>query len=107
MTEKALAGAFERNGLKKIDPAKGGRFDPHLHQAMMEQTSTDAAPGEVIAVMQAGYELLGRLVRPAMVVVAAKDSTGGPPPAPPEKPAQPNPYAQTDNHEGEAVDTKA
>ena len=72
MTEKELIAAFERNGLKRIDPAKGDKFDPHQHQAMMEQPGSDVAPGAVIQVLQSGYELLGRLVRPAMVVVAAK-----------------------------------
>ena len=72
MTAKELLAAFERNGLKKIDPAKGEKFDPHKHQAMMEQPGTDVAPGGVVQVLQPGYELLGRLVRPAMVVVAAK-----------------------------------
>jgi len=72
MTEKELQTAFERNGLKRIDPAKGEKFDPHKHQAMMEQPATDVPPGGVIQVLQTGYELLGRLVRPAMVVVAAK-----------------------------------
>jgi molecular chaperone GrpE len=76
MTEKELQGAFERNGLKKIDPAKGDKFDPHLHQAVTEQPSTEVAAGGVVAVLQAGYELMGRLVRPAMVAVAAKGSTG-------------------------------
>ncbi len=86
MTQKALTAAFERNGLKAIDPAVGGRFDPHLHQAMMEQTSDTVAPGGVIQVLQTGYELFSRIVRPAMVVVAAKDSTGpaGAESAPPE-----------------------
>lgn len=72
MTEKELQGAFERNGLKKVEPGKGDKFDPHLHQAMMEQPAADVAPGSVIQTMQAGYELFGRIVRPAMVVVAAK-----------------------------------
>ena len=72
MTEAALQGAFERNGLKRIAPAQGEKFDPHKHQAMMEQPGTDVAPGGVVNVLQPGYELLGRLVRPAMVVVAAK-----------------------------------
>jgi molecular chaperone GrpE len=76
LTQKALAAAFERNGLKAIDPAPGAKFDPHQHQAMMEQTSDAVAPGGVIQVLQTGYELFGRVVRPAMVVVAAKDSTG-------------------------------
>jgi len=100
MTEKELQGAFERNGLKKIDPAKGERFDPHKHQAMMEQPGSDVAPGAVIQVLQPGYELLGRLVRPAMVVVAAKaggsaNGGGG------------DPYAPNDEAAGGAVDTRA
>ena len=77
MTEKELAGAFERNGLKRIEPARGEKFDPNFHQAMMEQTADDVAPGSVMQVMQSGYELMGRLVRPAMVVVADKSSGGG------------------------------
>ena len=72
MTEKELLAAFERNGVKKIHPARGDRFDPHQHQAMVELPDTDVAPGAVVEVMQSGYELLGRLVRPAMVAVAAK-----------------------------------
>ncbi len=76
MTQKDLIGAFERNGLKSIAPVAGEKFDPHLHQAMMEQTSDSVAPGMVIQVLQTGYDLFGRIVRPAMVVVAAKDSTG-------------------------------
>lgn len=91
MTEKELLTAFERNGLKKIDPAKGEKFDPHLHQAMMEQPSDEVAAGGVVAVLQAGYELMGRLVRPAMVAVAAKGSTG--PAAPEGASASANPYA--------------
>jgi molecular chaperone GrpE len=78
MTEKELLSAFERNGLKRLSPARGEKFDPHLHQAVMEQTSVTVAPGGVISVLQAGYELFGRIVRPAMVVVASKDSTGAP-----------------------------
>jgi molecular chaperone GrpE len=104
MTEKELAGAFERNGLKKIDPAKGEKFDPHKHQAMMEQPGSDVAPGAVIQVLQPGYELLGRLVRPAMVVVAAKAAG-----APPEGGGGPNPYAANDEGGagGGSVDTRA
>ena len=91
MTEKELLGAFERNGLKKIHPAQGDKFDPHLHQAVMEQPSTEVAAGGVITVLQAGYELMGRLVRPAMVAVAAKGSTG--PGGPEQAGASANPYA--------------
>ena len=76
MTEKALQTAFERNGLKRIEPAVGEKFDPHQHQAVMEHTSSEVPPGSVVQVLQTGYDLFGRIVRPAMVVVAARDSTG-------------------------------
>ncbi|MDO8798833.1 nucleotide exchange factor GrpE [Phenylobacterium sp.] len=112
MTAKSLQTAFETNGLKKIEPEKGVKFDPHQHQAMMEQPSTEVGAGGVIQVLQPGYELLGRLIRPAMVVVAAKGSTG--PSAAAGEPAggPANPYAANDvshdtSHDGEAVDTKA
>jgi len=106
MTEKELQGAFERNGLKKIDPMRGERFDPHRHQAMMEQPGTDVAAGGVVEVMQPGYELLGRLVRPAMVVVAAKDGAAAAPAAPAG--AGPNPYEAPDEADpGGAVDRRA
>lgn len=106
MTEKALQTAFENNGLKQIDPPKGEKFDPHQHQAVMEQPSTEVGAGGVIQVLQPGYELLGRLIRPAMVVVAAKGSTGevvgG------ESPAAANPYAAHDGEDaGGSVDTRA
>lgn len=104
MTEKELQGAFERNGLKRILPARGDRFDPHQHQAMMEQPGTDVAAGGIVEVMQAGYELLGRLVRPAMVVVAAK--AGAAQAEAPEAPA--NPYAAKDEDDsGGSVNTRA
>jgi len=76
MTQKALNDAFERNGLKRISPAVGERFEPHQHQAVMEQTSAEVGPGGVLQVLQDGYELFGRNLRAAMVIVAARDSTG-------------------------------
>jgi molecular chaperone GrpE len=98
MTEKELLGAFEKNGLKKIDPPRGEKFDPHKHQAMLEQPGADVTPGAVIQVLQPGYELLGRLVRPAMVVVATKAAGEG----------AANPYAANDEDPaGGSVDTRA
>ena len=106
MTEKELQAAFERNGLKKIHPAKGDKFDPHQHQAMMELAETDVAPGAIVEVMQSGYELLGRLVRPAMVVVAAKGA--GTKAKPDGDGAAANPYAATEDGEpGGSVDRRA
>jgi molecular chaperone GrpE len=106
MTEKALQSAFERNGLKRLEPARGAKFDPHQHQAMMEQPADDLGPGAVMQVLQAGYELFGRLVRPAMVVVSAKGSTGA---SPQEPSATANPYAHADgeNDAGGSVDRTA
>ena len=104
MTAKELQGAFDRNGLKRIEPAKGEKFDPHKHQAMMEQPGSDVAPGAVIQVLQPGYELLGRLVRPAMVVVAAKGAGA----AAPKADGGANPYAANDEGEaGGSIDTRA
>jgi molecular chaperone GrpE len=108
MIEKTLQQAFERNGLKKVAPAQGARFDPHLHQAMMEQPSTEVAAGGVIQTLQTGYELFGRIVRPAMVVVAAKGSTGEAPAAPIAEAAPQNPYGgQGEGDSGASIDTKA
>ena len=106
MTQKSLLSAFENNGLKKIDPPKGEKFDPHQHQAMMEQPAPDVAAGGVIQVLQPGYELRGRLIRPAMVVVAAKGSGADLPPAAEPAPSA-NPYAVGDGEAGGSVDTKA
>ncbi len=104
MTDKELQSAFERNGLKKIQPARGDKFDPHQHQAMMEVPGTDVAGGGVVEVMQPGYELLGRLVRPAMVAVAAK--AGGADGA--KAGAPPNPYSADDETDpGASVDRRA
>jgi molecular chaperone GrpE len=101
MTEKALQSAFERNGLKKIDPAVGEKFDPHRHQAVIEQPSDAAPPGSVVAVMQTGYELFGRVVRPAMVAVTPKAASAAAP-APPV-----GAYAQDEAEGGTTLDTKA
>jgi molecular chaperone GrpE len=99
MIEKDLIAAFDRNGLKRLDPPRGAKFDPHRHQAMMEQPAEDVGAGAVLQVMQAGYELHGRLVRPAMVIVSAKGSTG----AAPAEPAVVNPYAHPDAGDGAGV----
>lgn len=98
MTERELLGAFDRNGLKRVEPQAGDRFDPNLHQAMMEQPSSDVPPGSVVQTFQPGWELFGRIVRPAMVVTASKSSTAND--------AQ-NAYAGSGEPSGETLDTKA
>ncbi len=106
MTEKALQDAFSSNGLKRVDPAKGDKFDPNKHQAMMEQPAEDVPGGGVISVVQPGYELFGRVVRPAMVVVAARGSAGASPTA--ANDGNDNPYAREPQDDfGASVDTKA
>jgi molecular chaperone GrpE len=68
-TERELLAAFERHGLKRVDP-KGERFDPNFHQAIFEAERPGAPAGAVIEVLQLGYVLHDRLLRPAMVGVA-------------------------------------
>jgi molecular chaperone GrpE len=68
-TERELLGTFERHGLKRIDP-KGERFDHNFHQAIFEAERADVLPGTVVEVLQPGYVLHDRLLRPAMVGVA-------------------------------------
>lgn len=78
-TLKLLATTLERFGIEQIDPA-GEPFDPEFHEAMTMQPSADMEPGSVLTVIQKGYSLNGRLLRPAMVVVAAEppaDSENG------------------------------
>lgn len=69
-TLKLLATVMERFGVEQIDPL-GEPFDPELHEAMTMQPSAEAEPNSVLAVIQKGYALNGRLLRPARVVVAA------------------------------------
>jgi molecular chaperone GrpE len=76
-TERELLAAFERHGLRRIDP-KGERFDHNFHQAVFEIENPDRPAGTVLEVLQPGYVVHDRLLRPAMVGVAK----GGPRPAP-------------------------
>ncbi len=69
MTLKELSSAFEKQGITRISPF-GEKFDHNLHQAVAHIETNDHAAGSIIQVMQAGYTLHGRLLRPAMVTVA-------------------------------------
>ncbi len=69
ITARQLRAAFQKGGLAEIAPAAGARFDPHQHQAMAAVESA-AEPNSVVAVMQKGYALHERVVRPALVTVA-------------------------------------
>ncbi|WP_371515107.1 nucleotide exchange factor GrpE [Salinivibrio sp. ES.052] len=69
LTLKTMMDTIDKFGLKAIDP-QGQPFNPELHQAMTIQESTEHEPNTVMMVMQKGYELNGRVVRPAMVMVS-------------------------------------
>ena len=69
LTLKQLVAAFEKAHLSEISPM-GDKLDPHKHQAISMMPS-DAEANTVVQVMQKGYELAGRVIRPAMVIVAA------------------------------------
>lgn len=70
MTLKELISVFARQGIQRIDPM-GEKFDHNLHQAVAQIESPDVEPGTVVQVLQAGYTIQDRLLRPAMVGVAA------------------------------------
>jgi molecular chaperone GrpE len=88
LTLKQLSAALEKASIREIDPKPGERFDPHRHQAM---AAVEAPPGEmqepnsIVSVMQKGYRLHDRVLRPALVTVAKAV----------EKPAE-NPISDTD-----------
>jgi molecular chaperone GrpE len=67
--ERSFIALLERNGIQRSDPT-GAMFDANLHQAMAEQVTGDHPPGTVIQAWTAAWTLNGRLLRPAMVVVA-------------------------------------
>jgi molecular chaperone GrpE len=69
LTLKQLQGALEKSGVREINPAPGERFDPHRHQAMAA-VEAQSDPNSIVAVMQKGYGLHDRVLRPALVSVA-------------------------------------
>ena len=70
-TLKILGVTMQQFGIEEVDPA-GEPFDPEYHEAISMQPCDDVEPGSVVTVVQKGYSLNGRLLRPAMVVVAAE-----------------------------------
>jgi len=69
LTERELLKTLEKNGVRKFSP-QGEKFDPNVHQAMYEVPGADVPPGHVAQVVQAGYMIGERVLRPAMVGVA-------------------------------------
>jgi molecular chaperone GrpE len=104
VTERELLNVMERHGIARLNP-KGERFDPNQHQAMFEVDNPDVPDGTIVEVIQAGYVLAERVLRPALVGVAkggpkqprpsdtapseapkaANDDAAQPAPEPPEK----------------------
>ncbi len=70
-TLKLLSNAMQQFGIEEVNP-EGEPFDPERHEAISMQPSDDVEPGSVVTVVQKGYSLNGRLLRPAMVIVAAE-----------------------------------
>lgn len=70
LTLKLLVGTMEKFGITQISPAEGDAFNPDFHQAMAMQPKEGVAPNAVVHAIQKGYLLNGRLLRPAMVIVA-------------------------------------
>lgn len=95
MTERDLQSAFEKNGIVKIEPAPGEKFDHNRHQAMAEMPKRGLPKGSVAQVIRVGYALNERLLRAAEVIVA-KDEAEAPPAEasstdePPAAPADPD-----------------
>ncbi len=71
-TLKMLGNTLQQFGIAEVDP-EGEPFDPEFHEAISMQPSGDVEPGSVVSVAQKGYSLNGRLLRPAMVIVAAEE----------------------------------
>jgi molecular chaperone GrpE len=78
LTRRELEKALKKQGVRPLDP-KGEKFDPHFHQAMYEVPDADAAPGTVVEVMQTGYAIGERVLRPALVAVAKGGSKASAP----------------------------
>jgi molecular chaperone GrpE len=70
LTQRELLNAFAKHKIEKVSPKPGEKFDPHFHQAMFEAPIPGAEPGTVIEVLEAGFTIADRLLRPARVGVA-------------------------------------
>jgi len=69
-TEREMIGILERHGVKRVDPKAGDKFDPNLHQGIAEVPTPGMPTGAIVQVIQPGYTIAERLLRPAMVAVA-------------------------------------
>ncbi|QIE57962.1 nucleotide exchange factor GrpE [Pikeienuella piscinae] len=78
LTQRELLAAFAKHRIEVVEPEIGEKFNPNLHQAMFEAEVPGAPPGGVIEVMQSGFTIASRLLRPAMVGVAKAPENGAP-----------------------------
>ena len=74
ITVKEIYTVLKQNGIETIEPNKGDSFDHNIHQAMLEVPTNEFEPGCVCEVLQCGYKIYDRLLRPAMVGVSKKES---------------------------------
>ncbi len=95
MTARDMLSALERHGVKKLEP-KGEKFDPHFHQAMFEVQNPDLANNTVTEVVQEGYVIGERVLRPAMVGIAK----GGPKEIAPASENDAGPQEETGTEQG-------
>lgn len=102
MLDRELLSALDRHGVTRINP-QGERFDPNRHQAVMEQEAPEVPAGTVVQVLQPGFTIAERVLRPAVVIV----SKGGAKVPKPAEPAAAAPNAQTANEEAPAADPGA
>jgi molecular chaperone GrpE len=77
LTERSLLNALEKHGVRKLDPV-GERFDPNFHQAMFEVPDASVPAGTVVQVVQAGYMISERVLRPALVAVSKGGAKAAP-----------------------------
>jgi molecular chaperone GrpE len=107
LTERELVKVLEKHGVRKLDP-QGARFDPYRHQAMFEMPDESVPVGTVVQVVQSGYTLGDRVLRPALVGVAkdgpkaAPSGAEGPQPATAVPPANDNTGGPSEQTPGSA-----
>jgi len=77
LTERSLLNALEKHGVRKLDPV-GEKFDPNFHQAMFEVPDASVPAGTVVQVVQAGYMISERVLRPALVAVSKGGAKAAP-----------------------------
>jgi molecular chaperone GrpE len=76
LVQTQLLDSLRRHGVNRID-AQGKAFDPNLHQAVMQQPSAEASPGTVLQVLEQGYVIHDRVLRPARVIVSTAPASKG------------------------------